>query len=152
MMGRAMLRRLLLDARASMAIETAIVAPTLIMMTLGAFEVSTMVARQQELQTAANEAAIIAVATNRGASVTPDQLAAIIRSSVDVNANQLTISQRFRCGTSAQLVTARSSCTTGQAVSTYMTISITDQHEPIWHAYGLGRAINFSVQRTVQVS
>lgn len=152
MMVRAMLCRLLRDSRASMAIETAIVAPTLIMMTLGAFEVSTMVARQQELQTAANEGAIIAVATNRGASVTPDQLAAIIRSSVNVTTSQLTISQRFRCGTSEQLVTSRSSCTTGQAVSTYLTISITDQHEPLWYAYGIGQRITFSVQRTVQVS
>lgn len=152
MIGRAMLGRLLRDIRASMAIETAIVAPTLIMMTLGAFEVSTMVARQQELQTAANEAAIIAVATNRGASVTPDQLAGIIRTSVNLTTSQLTVSQRFRCGTNTTLVTARSSCTTGQAVSTYMTIAITDTHEPLWHAYGIGRPINFSVQRTVQVS
>jgi Flp pilus assembly protein TadG len=152
MIMRAMLRRLLRSSRGSMAIETAIVAPTLIMMTLGAFEVSTMVARQQELQTAANEAAIIAVATNRGASVTPDQLAAIIRSSVNVTTNQLTVAQRFRCGTNAQLVTARTSCTTGQAISTYLTISIQDTHEPIWHAYGIGRAITFSVQRTVQMS
>jgi Flp pilus assembly protein TadG len=39
-----LLRRLGGDSRGSMAIETALVAPTLIMMTLGIFEVGTVVA------------------------------------------------------------------------------------------------------------
>jgi len=42
----AVLKRLAADDTASMAIETALVAPMLILMTIGGFEASGMVARQ----------------------------------------------------------------------------------------------------------
>ena len=57
-------RTLLRDARGSMAIETAIVAPVLAMLSVGGFEVSAMVARQTELQSAASEAEGIALAAS----------------------------------------------------------------------------------------
>ena len=50
------LATLLRDTRGAMLIETAIVAPVLVLMSLGAFQVSTMVARQSELQSAVAEA------------------------------------------------------------------------------------------------
>ena len=49
--------RLRRDATGAMAIETAIVAPVLVLMAFGSFQVSSMVARQTELQSAAAEAA-----------------------------------------------------------------------------------------------
>ena len=53
----------------SMAIETAFVAPILLVLALGGFEVSSMVARQTELQSAAAEAAAVVRAAVRHASV-----------------------------------------------------------------------------------
>ena len=47
------------DDRGSMAIETAFVAPVLLLLSLGGFEVSQMVAGQTELQSAAAEAAAV---------------------------------------------------------------------------------------------
>ena len=47
------LHRLARDERGAMLIETAIVAPTLVLMSLGAYQISGVVARQSELQSAA---------------------------------------------------------------------------------------------------
>ena len=50
------LARLCLDTRGTAVIETAIIAPVLICMALGGFEVSNMVARQHDLQNGAARA------------------------------------------------------------------------------------------------
>ena len=55
-------RHLKRDQQGTMVIETAIVAPVLVLMALGAFQVSQLVARQLELESAATEAAAIALA------------------------------------------------------------------------------------------
>jgi len=51
--ARKLLARLARDERGAMLIETAFIAPVLILMSLGAFQVSQVVARQTELQEAA---------------------------------------------------------------------------------------------------
>lgn len=56
MTANSLFRRLAADQTASMAIETALVTPVLVVMTLGGFEASAMVARQSELQSAVAEA------------------------------------------------------------------------------------------------
>ena len=58
-MLRSFLPKLKRDERGAMMIETAIVAPVLILMSMGAFQVSQVVARQTELQNAAAEASAI---------------------------------------------------------------------------------------------
>ena len=58
--------RLLRCARGAFAIETALVAPLLALMSIGTFEVGTMVSRQQELQSAASEAESIILAAAGG--------------------------------------------------------------------------------------
>ena len=60
-----MIRRMLAflrDNRGAVVIETAIVAPVLALMGVGAFQVSQVVARQHELQTGADDAASMALA------------------------------------------------------------------------------------------
>ena len=64
---RVLLRTLFRDTRGSMAIETAFIVPVLAVMSIGGFEVSGMVSRQSELQSAVAEAAQIAIAS------TPDE-------------------------------------------------------------------------------
>lgn len=152
-MAARLLRRIADDQRGSMAIETAIVAPTLILMTLGIFEIGTMVARQHELQSAANESEIIAIAINSGAGNTDtDQVKAILRESLDLGDDDVVISLSYRCGTDTALVTDPESCDEDDVVANYIDIDIVDTHEPVWTAFGIGRPITFSVERTVQVS
>jgi Flp pilus assembly protein TadG len=64
MTPRGFLLSLRRDARGTMAIETAIVAPVLALMAIGSFEVGSMVSRQQELQSAASEAESIILAAS----------------------------------------------------------------------------------------
>lgn len=148
----ALVRRVGRDSRGSMAIETALVAPTLIMMTLGIFEVGTVVARQHELQSAANESEIIAIATNRGAETDLDQVKAIIRNSVGLDVDELTVTQSYRCGTASQLVASASDCAEDDVISTYLNIDISESYTPTWTAFGVGRPLDLSVERTVQIS
>ena len=61
-MIRKLLNRLRRDSRGAVIIETAIAAPVLALMGLGAFQVSQAVARQHELQTGADDAASMALA------------------------------------------------------------------------------------------
>lgn len=135
-----------------MTIETAIVAPVLIMMSVGIFEVGTVVARQHELQSAANESEIIAVATNRGAEANIDQVKAILRTSLGLAEDDVALSRSFRCGTVEQHVTTSDACSDDDVVSTYLNIEIQESYTPTWTAFGIGKPIEFSVQRRVQIS
>lgn len=144
--------RLAQDVRGSMTIETAIVAPVLIIMTLGIFEVGTLVARQHELQSAANESEIIAIAINQGAEADIDQLKAILRTSLGLTDDEVDISKSFRCGIREELALQISACGEDEVVSTYLNIEIEETHNPTWTAFGIGRTVELSVQRRVQVS
>ena len=57
-----LLHRLLRDSQGVAAIETALVAPVLILLSLGSFQISQMVARQHELSNGADEAAAMGAA------------------------------------------------------------------------------------------
>lgn len=152
MMAMTIFRRLAHNVRGSMTIETAIVAPVLIMMTLGIFEAGTVIARQHELQSAANESEIIAIATNQGAEANLDQVKAILRTSLALAENDVALTRSFRCGTKDALVLTIDACGEDEVVSTYLNIDIQETYTPKWTAFGIGSPIEFSVQRRVQVS
>lgn len=146
------MRRLGRDLGGSMTIETAIVAPVLIMMSLGIFEVGTIIARQHELQSAANESEIIALATNRGAQANIDQVKAILRTSLGLAEDDVTLSRSFRCGAEEELVSTIDACREDEVVSTYLIIEIEESYTPTWTAFGIGKSIELSVKRRVQTS
>lgn len=146
-----LLNKIRRDQRGSMAIETALVAPMLIIMTLGTFEVGTVVARQHELQSAANEAEIIILATNGGATVDTNQIKSIIRESVDLPEDNIVVERRYRCNTSGK-VKSKDNCPSGAVISNYVDLSITDRYEPTWTAFGVGKPVTFSVNRSVLIS
>lgn len=152
MIAPGFIRRLGADRRGTMAIETAIVAPVLLLMALGTFEVSSLVARQNELQSAAGEGEAIALTFATGAGSDVAKIKAILMTSVGLAGNQLTVTREFRCGTAANLVTAASSCSATDNVSTYLKIRIVDQYDPVWTNFGVGAPVNMNVTRMVQVS
>ena len=144
--------KLIADIRGSMAIETAFIAPMLMIMTFGIFEVGTVVARQHELQSAANEAEIIIMATNQGATVEVSQLEAIIRNSVDVPDNNITVEREYRCNLNDTKIKIKGNCPTGAFITEYVNLSISDTYEPTWTAFGVGKPITFSVDRSVLIT
>lgn len=139
------------DRAGTMTIETALVAPVLVLMSLGAFEVSMMVARQSELQSAAADAAAIVMAAH---PTTQEQIAAIrnvVRASAGLADNQVTITRVYRCGTAPNYVEASAACSPDDEVSTVLRITMTDTYAPAWTGFGVGEALDYRVVRTVQL-
>ena len=145
-------RRLRAERRGTMTIETAIVAPVLIILTLGIFEVGKIVARQHELQTTANEAAMIVLTANQGPTVELTKIKEIVRASVDLEADQISVTKEYRCALNAGRVKLKGSCPTSGNITEYILIEVTDKYVPTWTAFGIGKEINFSIDRTVQVT
>ncbi len=146
-----MLARLARCARGAMAIETAIVAPVLLLMSLGTFEVGRMVSRQHELQSGASEAEAIALAANMGAASDIGTVKDILETSLGLDDDQVQVEERYRCGASPDLVAAKELCDEDDPVSRYMQISMTDTYEPEWTKLGLGDGFTFNVERLVQL-
>jgi Flp pilus assembly protein TadG len=148
------LARLLRDARGTMVIETAIVAPVLVVLSIGGFEVSAMVARQNELQSAAAEAVAIVMASSPTTQTEIDQIEAVVEASSGVPEDDVDFVTKYRCGTTAALTTtapAPSACDP-DTVSTFIVITMVDSYEPSWTHFGFGEALSYNIERSVQIS
>ena len=139
----------------SMAVETAIVAPVLALMGLGGFQVSAMVARQSELDSAMAEAAAVVRTSPPADAAARETIRGIVQTSIDPTSTNLNdtvaISEIYRCGTDGY-VTAKPTCATGKALSAYVKLVITDKYVPIWTTFGVAAPVNFRVERKIQVS
>ncbi len=149
MLARDLLRRLATDASGTMIIETAIIAPVLVLLSLGAYQVSNLVARQSELQSAIGMAEAVALASSIDTADKRTTLKNIITASTGLAADKITVAERFRCNSSATLVTATSYCTVGDKVSRYVDITLVDTYEPIWTEFGIGSDIDLNVGRQI---
>lgn len=139
------------DSRGAMVIETAIVAPVLLLMSLGAFQVSTLVARQSELDSAAAEGAAIAIASQPNTSAKRTALEQVIETSTGLTGSNVVVSEAYRCNSSTVYVTSASSCTSG-VISNFLKIYLTDTYTPTWTEFGVGSPITYRVTRYVQYS
>lgn len=151
---RNFLKKLGRDCRGMMAVETAIVATVVALLSLGAFQVSTFVARQNELQGAAADAAAIALAAKPDTTTKLNTIKSILRTSTGLSTDRVTVSYVYRCGTESTLITSPSSCSQNGSnrLYTYVRIVLSDTYNPIWSSYGLGSGVNLRVDRTVQIS
>lgn len=147
-----LLRRVLRDSTASMTIELAAVAPVLVLMSVGTFEVSTMVSRQQELQSAASEGETIALAAAASEQATSIQaIEDIIETSMDLDDDQVTLTPQFRCNDSDTLVNSQADCMVDDIVTSYLKLELTDTYAPVWTQFGIGTSFTYDVQRMVQL-
>ncbi|GGD51841.1 pilus assembly protein [Erythrobacter arachoides] len=151
MMSRlAMLPRLGRDERGSMAIETAFVAPILLVLALGGFEVSSMVARQTDLQSAAAEAASVVRAVAPETAAERETIRGILKASTGLTDEQVTITPIYRCGTSDTYADAAGTC--GSDVEyKFIRVDLSDTYEPIWTSFGVSEGFDYNISRTVQV-
>ena len=149
------LRSALLDDTATMAIETAIVAPVLALMALGGFEASALVARKSELESAAAEAAAIVSAAPPADATERAIIKTVVQTSIDPNDldpyDVVTVTEIYRCGTSAY-VTVKPTCATSAELSTYVELKITDRYVPKWTGFGIGSPVDYLVLRRVLVA
>lgn len=138
------------DERGSMAIETAFVAPVLLIMALGGFEVATMVSRQTDLQSGAAEAASIVRAVIPETQEDIDTVIGILASSTGLTTDQIKIETVYRCGTATDYVTTVDSCGSDTEYK-FIQIDLTDQYDPIWTKWGVSEGFTYNVSRTVQI-
>lgn len=140
---------LLRDARGTMVIETAIVAPVLILLSAGTFEVSRIVARQTELQSAAAEAVSIVLASVPKTDTQKDQIETVIEQSTGLADDNVNLDWKYRCGTDDLTDTV---CEDDTTQSTYIQITMSDSYTPVWTQFGFGSGLTYNVVRTVQIS
>ena len=150
-MIRALLGSPVRDQRGTMTIETALIAPALAALALGSFDVSMMVSREQQLQSAANEATEIVLAASGGSGVSSTDLEQILETSLNLDSDEVALSALYRCGTGAASPT-EPTCTGGSHLYSYVKLTITDSYTPLWTNFGVGHDIDFHIERTVQVS
>lgn len=140
------------DSRGAAVIETAIIAPILALLGLGAFQVSQAVARQHELQTGADDAAAMALAGWKDETAQVTALKSVLKTTLNLSDTQVTITHKYRCGTTAAYVTAKSNCAATDLVTTYLQIVLTDTYTPVWSKFGFSDPLDYSVTRTVVLS
>jgi phage tail sheath gpL-like len=147
---RTLARRLARNGDGSMAIETAVVAPVLVMLAIGGFEVSTIVARQTELQSAAAESAAIVRAAIPETQSEFKTIKDVITASTGLANNQVDVSVVYRCGTNSDYVLTKDVCLSTTAYE-FVRVRMTDSYSPLWTEFGLGTALSFQIERTVQI-
>lgn len=146
---RSLLRRLRDDSAGAMLIETAMVAPVLVLMALGAFQVSVMIARQTELQSAAAEGAAIALAALPDTAAKRTTLAQVIRTSTGLATDKVSVDLVFRCANETTLRTNNDNPCGSQATTSYVRIQLTDTYTPAWTRFGVGSPLTYRVNRLV---
>jgi Flp pilus assembly protein TadG len=151
MMRGTFLSRLRRDARGAMAIETAVVAPVLVLMSIGTFEVGTIVSRQQELQSSAAEAESIILAAAAGTGTDSATMEEVIEESLGLDADQVTLEQRFRCNVATTLTDEAADCDASQPIAQYVLLTVNDSYDPVWTRYGIAEGFDYNVTRTIQV-
>lgn len=143
------------QTRGTVVIETAIIAPVLLLLALGSFDAGRMVARQNELQSAAAEGEAIVQASVPTDSTARDQVRDVLKASIDpdnTDANaDVSVVEIFRCSTDADFVTINN-CADPDTVSTFIKITLTDIYTPQWTSFGIGGPLNYNVVRMVQIS
>jgi Flp pilus assembly protein TadG len=146
------LARLRRSIAGSVVVETAIVAPVLVLLALGTFDISRMIGRQSDLQAGATEVQSIVLAVANGTATDVNTIQSVLMSTLALPSNKVAVVKMFRCGNNTALVTASSSCATNAVISTYVQVTLTDTYNPMWTNFGVGQAMNYRVQRTVQIS
>ncbi len=146
------LRRLLNDVAGAMVIETAIVTPVLVLLSLGAYQISSLVARQSELQSAVAVAESIALASNPDTVEEQGTLRQIVSTTAGLPLDKISVTPAFRCNSATALVAQLSLCAAGSKVSYYVKIEVTDTYRPIWREFGVGSDLNLRLERMIQYS
>jgi Flp pilus assembly protein TadG len=150
-----LLSRLRDHTHGSVLIETAIVAPVLLLLALGGLDAGKMIARQSELQSAAGEAEAIVQASVPTDAAARDEVRDVLKASLDpdnTDAHEsVTVTEIYRCSTDADFVTVNN-CADATTVSTFIKITLTDTYTPQWTSFGIGSPLNYNVVRMVQIS
>ena len=149
-MDLGLLRRLGRDRDGSMAIEAGIVTGVLALMSMGSFQVSSLVARQNEMQTAAAEAAAITLAAKPDTTQKLATIKSIMMTSTGLSDSQVSVSFRYKCGTDNDLERT-DNCDEDEQEWKFVRVRLNQTYVPMWRQLGLGSDVNLRVVRLVQI-
>lgn len=144
--------RLLKDTAGAVVIETALLTPALVLMSVGTYQVSQVVARQHELQAGAEQAMSMALGGWVDNDTQVTTMKSVIQRSTGVSSDNITITRLYRCGLSTSYVADKSTCASTDIVSSYLKLKLKDTYTPVWTSFGVGAPINLGVVRMVQLS
>lgn len=152
MMGlRSLLKAMHCDAAGTMIIETAIIAPVLILLSLGAYQVSSLVARHSELQSAMGVAESVALASQPDTDEKRTTLKNIIAASTGLAAANIQVAGAYRCNSAQTVFVAESSCSAGDKVSRYVKVQLNDNFAPVWREFGMGDDVTLRLERYILI-
>lgn len=146
-----LLARLRADRHGSAMIETAAVAPVLALLSIGAFQVGAMMARQGELQSAAAEAEAIVLAKTPKTDSELSTIRNVLIASTGLSSGNVSVTYQFRCGTNSNLTTDQLTCGTGVRAWRYVHVILNTTYSPIWYQFGIGGDVPLRVDRTVLI-
>lgn len=138
------------DRKGAVSLETALIAPVLLSMSVGSYEASRIVARQAELQSATAEASSVALASEPTSPTRRATLKAILQTSTGLDQDHVMVDAAYRCGSTTLYATDATGCGTN-LISSYVKISLTDSYSPVWTQFGIGGAVPFNVTRYVMI-
>lgn len=144
------LRRLGGSRDGTALIETAVVAPVLIVLSVGAFETSAMVARQSELQSSAEQATEIALAVVPDTTAELAQVKEKLKTSSGLPDARVELQFKYRCA--AGTLSATPPSCSEDSLNTYISMHLSDEYQPVWTEWGFGESFEYHVRRTVQIS
>lgn len=150
MMAHSILKRLAHDSEGAMAIETGVVSTALALLSLGSFQVSSMVAKQLELQSAAAEAAAIALASKPDTTQKLATIKSILQTSTGLGTNDVNVAFRYKCGTENDIERS-DNCGGDEQEWKFVRVRLSTTYYPMWSAYGVGSGVNLRVVRLVQI-
>ena len=145
-------RRLAANQDGAMLIETALVAPVLIVLAIGTFEASAMVSRQSELQSAAEQAVEIALAVVPDTQAERDAIKAEIMESTGLGEARVKVDPMYRCGTGDLVMGDTPPTCSEDSLNTYISIDLTAEYQPVWTSWGFSKSFEYHVNRSVQIS
>lgn len=152
---RRLLNLLRATARArdgAVVIEFALLAPMVVLMGLGAVDVSRIVARQSQLQAAVAEAGQIVLASTPDNDTKINAIKTVIANTTGITTGNITIITVYRCGVDTAFVSLPGYCPVTGEIGKYLQVSVTDNYRPYWTALGVGKPITMKIKRQIQLS
>jgi hypothetical protein len=74
----------------------------------------------------------------------------VIVAQTGLDSSQVTVTEKFRCGTATTFVDSASSCV-GVKIANFVLIQLDDSYNPVWTQFGVGQTLLFNVDRYVMV-
>mgnify|MGYP003582361488 FL=1 len=136
---------MLANARGVAVIELAMTLPLLAMLSIGAFDVSRMIAKRLDYQQAAAEVATLAIAKPPQTDTAYLKTAAATASGLDPS--QITVTLSMTCNGAAS---TNAACGAGEEQARYVTLTLNGQYVPVWTHFGVSQTVNMTVTRKMR--